>query len=161
MILIAKKLEVTWFNLICAYSSRGVGSITKLKSIPISMSEWSNVIIQGQVNAVCDGFLLNCQAGRHVMTRSPFPEHFKIFSHVVRFDDPSFVEYFVFICIFIYIYILWLYILVYNIYVYIYIYIRMFFETNIKNLFLRILSCVCQLYVFLWYYVYVYIYIYS
>ena len=118
MILIAKKLEVTWFNLICAYSSRGVGSITKLKSIPISMSEWSNVIIQGQVNAVSDGFLLNCQAGRHVMTRSPFPEHFKIFSHVVRFDDPSFVEYFVFICIFIYIYILWLYILVYNIYIY-------------------------------------------
>lgn len=153
MILIAKKLEVTWFNLICAYSSRGVGSITKLKSIPISMSEWSNVIIQGQVNAVSDGFLLNCQAGRHVMTRSPFPEHFKIFSHVVRFDDPSFVEYFVFICIYIYTfydYIFW-YIT--------YIYIRMFFETNIKDLFLRILSCICQLYVFLWYYVYIYIYI--
>lgn len=153
MILIAKKLEVTWFNLICAYSSRGVGSITRLKSIPISMSEWSNVIIQGQVNAVSDGFLLNCQAGRHVMTCSPFPEHFKIFSHVVRFDDPSFVEYFVFICIYIYTfydYIFW-YIT--------YIYIRMFFETNIKDLFLRILSCICQLYVFLWYYVYIYIYI--
>ena len=120
MILIAKKLEVTWFNLICAYSSRGVGSITKLKSIPISMSEWSNVIIQGQVNAVSDGFLLNCQAGRHVMTRSPFPEHFKIFSHVVRFDDPSFVEYFVFICIFIYIYTFYDYIFWYITYIYIY-----------------------------------------
>lgn len=118
MILIAKKLEVTWFNLICAYSSRGVGSITRLKSIPISMSEWSNVIIQGQVNAVSDGFLLNCQAGRHVMTCSPFPEHFKIFSHVVRFDDPSFVEYFVFICI--YIYTFYDYIFWYITYIYIY-----------------------------------------